>query len=209
MKRRILIGLVGFFFVLVIAGRSSAATVLEFTAGTASTLSPLYPGQLVKTPAGGPWNNLVFNWFDPGGTPAAFGTLFLLGAQYFGTPAALSASTPGFLAQSQSTAGGFYTFAAGETLQPNTQYLFYSNASGSLRASSPIDLYPDGAAYFTPSNSSSFVGGSLTDDLNFRISGVVAVPESETYATMVAGLGLTGFWVRRRMQKFGMLVRLR
>src|SRR5690242_7666954 len=59
-------------------------------------------GQSLMTPAGGPWNNLTFNWFDTGGTPnlgvpspIATGTLFLLNQEYLGTPAALSAATSG------------------------------------------------------------------------------------------------------------------
>src|SRR3954470_18243563 len=53
-------------------------------------------GQSLTTPAGGPWNDLTFNWFDTGGppypgipNPIATGTLFLLGQEYLGTPGAL------------------------------------------------------------------------------------------------------------------------
>ena len=47
------------------------------------------------------------------------------------------------------------------------------------------------------------VGGTPAPTFNaaFSLSGVAAVPEPETYAMMLAGLGLVGFVVRRRKQK--------
>ena len=56
---------------------ANAATITSSTA--VSQLGQLIPGQSVTTPAGGPWNNITFNFFsDFAGTPAAAGTLFLL-----------------------------------------------------------------------------------------------------------------------------------
>jgi hypothetical protein len=49
------------------------------------------------------------------------------------------------------------------------------------------------------------VGGATPPTFNaaFSLSGVAAVPEPETYAMMLAGLGLLGFVARRRKQKAG------
>ena len=47
-------------------------------------------GQSVTTGAGGPWDNLTFNWLNGAGSsnPTAFDTLFFLDQQYTGAPPA-------------------------------------------------------------------------------------------------------------------------
>ena len=114
---------------------ANAATITSSTA--VSQLGQLIPGQSVTTPAGGPWNNITFNFFsDFAGTPAAAGTLFLLSQEdsIFNAgataPQNLSSSTAGYIAQSQSISGGVYVFAPSLVLQPST-----STSSTLLRAS--------------------------------------------------------------------------
>jgi hypothetical protein len=51
--------------------------------------------------------------------------LFLLDQEYTGTPNALSASTPGFIASAAASANE-YVFAPSVQLQPNTTYYFLS-----------------------------------------------------------------------------------
>jgi hypothetical protein len=77
-----------------------ADTITEYTAADGATISARF-GQSLMTPSGGPWHDLTFNFFTdvPPTTPTAAGTAFLLTQEYLGTPAALSSSTPGFLAQ--------------------------------------------------------------------------------------------------------------
>jgi hypothetical protein len=108
------------------------------------------PGQSVTTPLGGPWDAITFNFFTNPTTPTASGTLFLLSKEYLGTPAALSSATSGFVAQSQSISGGKYIFDPGVTLQPNTQYFLYANASF-LNSGGTHALYPGGNLYFANS----------------------------------------------------------
>jgi len=101
------------------------------TSGADSTVVPTYCGQSFTTPSGGPWHNITFNFYStpaggatPASTPAAAGTAFLLTQEYLGTPAALSSSTPGYLAQSISISGGVYVFPSSLALSPGTKYWF-------------------------------------------------------------------------------------
>src|SRR5690242_7835426 len=148
-------------------------------------------GQSLVTPAGGPWNNLRFNWFDTGGapnagvpSPVATGTLFLLSQQYLGTPGTLNPATPGYIAQSQSIASNAYVFGGAVILQPNTTYYFYTNqlVPGN---SGDGDVIPGGAyADIGTGGTYSALGGL---DARFRLQGSV-VPEPSSIA-----LGLLTF----------------
>lgn len=98
-------------------------------------------GQSVTTPAGGPWDNIQFNFeqcASPSGTsclstttntPFALGDLFLLSQIYDGLPSALSSATPGFIAEATTITGGVWTFAPNVTLSPGTQYFFYMDTA--------------------------------------------------------------------------------
>jgi hypothetical protein len=142
-------------------------------------------GQSLTTPAGGPWNNLTFNWFNTGGAPnpgtpnpIAVGTLFLLSQEYLGTPGALNAATAGYIAQSQNIASGMYVFGPGATIQPNTTYFFYTNQTVPNN-SGDGDVIP-GSAYGNVGSGGTYVklpGGTLGGvDARFRLQGSV-VPE--------------------------------
>src|SRR5262249_55769300 len=121
-------------FAAAVGSASAQVTIVQVTSGTG--IANEYFGQAFTTPAGGAWNHITFNFYatpasgtTPASTPVAAGTAFLLTQEYLGTPAALSSSTPGFLAQSISNAGGVYTFPPAVVLNPNTQYWVYENAS--------------------------------------------------------------------------------
>ena len=101
---------------------AAASPIVSFTAFTG--INSDEPGQSVTTPVGGPWNNLTFNWLDLAGAPTAAGTLFLLTQAYVGTPAALGAATPGFLATTASISGGMWIFDPSVTIQGATQDIF-------------------------------------------------------------------------------------
>ena len=84
----------------------------------------------LTTTSGGPWNSLSFNFFaNDGSTPVAFGDLFILDQEYLGTPAALSSSTAGFLAQSTGISSNGYQFDSSITLNSSTQYFFFNGGT--------------------------------------------------------------------------------
>ncbi len=187
-----------------IAGCSLSVILLAFTNAQANTIASFtggigfnqqgYFGNSFTTVAGSPVSNITFNFFSdiPATTPFASGTGFLLTMQYLGTPGALSAATPGFLGQAVA-AGGFYTFASGLTLQPNTQYFFYCNAllaAGSISGGAP---YAGGQGYF--SNGGNFAG--FGDSNNFAVNGT---PTPETGESVILlGLALSAFAIIRRV----------
>jgi hypothetical protein len=105
---------------------ASAITISTDTSGT-TPRGPFFWGLVITTPAGGPWDDLTINWYN-GATPAAAGDVFLLTQQYLGTPAALSSSTPGFLAEGTAS-GGVYNFAPTVTLLGGTDYWFYTDTA--------------------------------------------------------------------------------
>jgi hypothetical protein len=182
-----------------VAGRAKAGVITEFTTGSDS-LNTNIPGQSATTPAGGPFNNISFNFFDTGGNPLAFGDLFILTKEYLGTPADLNESTPGFLAESTTVSGGQYVFDAAVTLQANTQYFFYADQASSALVGSIRGGYAGGSQYGALTAADNFVALGRSD-INFRLSGTAtAVPEPSTLAlTAVAGLaGLGCLWRRRR-----------
>jgi hypothetical protein len=181
-----------------------ADTLVQVTSGSGSTDS--FAGQSVTTPSGGPFNNLSFNFFDPSsGNPLADGTLFLLSKEYSSsesandTPANLSSSTPGFIAQSTGITGGVYQFDPSVTLQGNTQYFFYSNGNHDISFQATGNPYAGGSFYAAPSGVLAYVI-SPNADVNFRLSGQVAVPLPSAAALGISllPLGLMARALRRR-----------
>jgi hypothetical protein len=176
------------------AAPASAAVITSFTSGADS--ATFVPGQSVTTPAGGPWNNLTFNWFNAAGAPTAAGSLFLLSQVYTGTPAALSSATAGFIGSTSNISGGTWLFAPGITIAPNTQYFLYSNAAITLSGAA-VGTYPGGEAFDAPTTASAFF--ALTgQDANFSLAGQVttATPEPVTVLLITPVLG--ALWLKRR-----------
>lgn len=101
---------------------ASATTITETNGGSGD-----FFGQSFVTPSGGPCDDIAFNLFSGFGAnapPAAFGTGYLLSAEYLGKPSGLSSSVAGFLVSAVASSG-FYSFAPSVTLQSNTTYDFY------------------------------------------------------------------------------------
>jgi hypothetical protein len=161
-------------------------------------------GQSLITPAGGPWNNLTFNWFDfdTGGTsipgilnPIAAGTLFLLNQEYLGTPSALSAATGGYIGQSQSIANGIYIFDPDVILQPNTTYFFFTNQS--VPNNSGGGNFSLGSAYGDVGSGGTYIALPEGMDARFRLQGNM-VPEPSALALWLLAflLGFVARWSR-------------
>lgn len=164
------------------------------------------PGQSVTIGGSGAFNNLVFN-FNANGTlaPIAPGTLYLFSQEYLGTPAALSASTPGFIASAVGN-NNLYTFASTVSVQTSTQYFFYANTTATFAADSN-NPYTGGIMYFAPGSSSAFQTAS-TFDAAFRLQGtavVASAPEPSTLPLVGMGLisvlGVVGVARRRNQAK--------
>jgi hypothetical protein len=178
---------------LLLGGMCSLAQgtiIFSVTGGTSTDPTPEPIGESFTTPGGGPWNNITFNFYSdvPATTPLAAGDAFLLTQEYLGSPAGLSSSTPGFLAESISVSGGIYIFASSLVLNPGTEYWLYEDtaiqATGSGTGGSPA-----GQAYF--GGDGSFSAGPGGELLNFTLDGTV-VPEPSTWLMGISGLAILG-----------------
>ena len=189
------------FFALTLFAQNSQAVVITELVPTSTGYDSVEAGQSVTTPTGGPWNNLQFNFFDTAFDPVAVGDLYILTAEYLGTPAALSASTPGYVAKSTGITGGSWTFNSTASLAPSTRYWFY--------ADTPFNKVEESGALPAELNYLNFTGNyevyTKGYDFSFRLEGAVAasssnsgVPEPSTLT--LAALGFLAL-MRRRKQK--------
>ena len=75
--------------------------------------------------------------------------MYLLTQEYLGVPSGLSSSMPGFVARSQSTADGIYTFNSSVVITGGTKYWVYTDAQGSFAGSFDTDIFTGGDMYVT------------------------------------------------------------
>jgi hypothetical protein len=113
-----------------------------------------------------------------GGTPYSFGFDAYIPANGFANPGDATFSA---------TVGG-YTFASFNISAGPVQNWVHFQAAGTPPVSGPVDFTLTFTSDFAPSKD------VVIDDVYFA----VAVPEPETYALLIAGLGAVGFMVRRR-----------
>lgn len=112
---------------------------------------------------------------------------------------------PGILSQSFSAAAGAYTLSFDLTHNPNSHGagldVFVGGAHYSFDGSTPVTNH---TVNFTSTGGmqalvfSSVGGDGYSGAVLDNVSVTAAVPEPETYAMMLAGLGLVGFIARRR-----------
>ena len=166
-----------------------SATIDSFTSGNAVTIAN-YWGQSFTTPAGGPWEDLTFNFYtspnDVTITPIAAGTGYLLTQQYTGTPANIGSFAPGFLAASTDISNNEYVFAPSVQLLAGTVYYFYENASINICADPSL---PASSSYIASGSASPFT--NFGNPADFTLSGNIAagsVPEPLTAVLALMGL---------------------
>ena len=170
---------------------AKADTVAQYSNFTGSFPPGQPVGQSVTTASGGPWGSLSFNFIDDSSNPYASGNLYVLSQVYAGTPAALSAATPGFIGVAAAS-GGVWTFAPSLILHSSTQYFFYmdSNITSSIALEVPGN-YAGGTAYSAASTTRNY--GPTSGDLDFQLSGTQTnpgpVPGSGPLSYLVLGFG--------------------
>jgi len=179
---------------------ATAGVILSFGVGGSGGGNAQDPGLSVITPAGESWSNIQFNFYQSGsGTSYAIGNLFLLSQVYTGTPQALSASTPGFIAQASGN-GTVYTFSNSIILLSNTRYYFFADLGLSdfalTNVSSGSGDLATNQSYGAANGNSNFTTRPF--DINFSLSGTVAgVPEPSSFAIFVV-TGIAGYRIKRR-----------
>jgi hypothetical protein len=123
--------------------------IAELT-GIGLNSGPVAVGQSV-TVMGGPFTNLRFHFVVPDGGEPANGFLFLLDREYLGTPAALTATTPGVLASTSRLENGEWVFDSAATLTSGATYWFVTGSR--MRIFTTLDgardAYPGGDLYTT------------------------------------------------------------
>jgi hypothetical protein len=184
---------------LLSVGDANATVIRKNTSGSSFSVTG-YWGHSVVIPSGGPWDNLTFNFYSdasPAVTPHAFGTLFLLSQDYFGTADALSAATTGYIANSTSISGGKFVFPTNVTIQPNTTYFFYQDgtSSGNITGNAPSGVAGEFHSFISDSDSA--YTGATSSGSNFSLEGT-AIPEPTTLA--LAAIALLGIGCRCRKQ---------
>lgn len=152
-------------------------------------------GQSVTTGAGTAWDNLEMNFYF-GSTPIAFGNLYMLSAQYSGTPAGLAGL--GTILDIGADTGSQWAFNTATTILANTTYWFYTDSAlaGSLTGNTSSGVAGENH-WYSAGGTTSFNGPST--GINFTLEGEVAgaVPAPATLALF--GLGLAGLgWSRRK-----------
>jgi hypothetical protein len=120
---------------------------LNVTSGQTGTWN--WAGQSFVVPQGGSFTDVHFNFYSFKKEPVAFGNLYLLTQEYLGLPSGLSASTPGFVGRSETTANGVYTFGTSVVINGGTKYWVYTDTQGAFAGSFDTDIYPAGDQYVT------------------------------------------------------------
>jgi len=166
--------------------RAMADVIISSDTSGISGSTSYYPqGDIITTPAGGPWDDLTFNFYFYNGSlnPSASGDLYIFTTPVTENVGSISSSDPGFLAMA-SASGNLWTFATGVELDPDTTYYFYNTTASS-------DEYGSGDAGVYAPLGGSFEPAGLTVD--YSLAGdVAAVPEPGSFSLLLMAIGVLG-----------------
>jgi hypothetical protein len=183
------------------AGQANADVISTHTAASSTSPTNLAGGLAITTPSGGPWNHLRFSCFSdlPAQTPIAVGHVFLLTQAHNLLPASLSSATPGFVAASMLASGGVWSLAPGVTINPGTAYCFDSDGPGGM-ATGTIARIPGTTGAFSAGPATLPYTGPNFPMFKFLLQGdsAVAMPEPPSLPILAVGLGIAGWWGRRK-----------
>ena len=177
--------------------KAAPIDIVSNTSGTMANGNAAYVGQAFTTAAtGGPWDDIALSFYSNEGPATAFysqGDLFLFSTPYTGTPAGLSTSVTGFIAEALASniSGGMWVFNPSVTLQAGTEYYVYSDVLFAAEAITGGDIISGGQVYAAGISTTDFT--SATASLNFQVNGS-AVPEPGSIGLTLIGLG----WLGRR-----------
>lgn len=151
------------------------------------------PGQQVTTPSGGPWNNLIFNFYDATvGDPYASGDLYLLTTSYLGVPSALSTDTPGFLAKATASSN-LWVFDSLISLNPGTTYYFYMSTHPPQNT---VAFVSGSGAFGSANGTGNFTSRPFAQQ--YTLQGTAETPEPSSAFLLLGGMGVAGVLMRRK-----------
>ena len=175
---------------------ASASTIANYFTGVTNG-SAQTPGQKVTTPAGGPWDDIVFNFYDSSLNPYASGVLYLLTSPYSGTPASLSTSASGFLADA-SVSNNEWVFDPTVSLNANTVYYFYM----SIHPPQGTVISDSGSgAYGSANGTGSFTARPFSMEYTLQGTTANASPEPSCLLLALGGAAMIGLQVRRQQER--------
>jgi hypothetical protein len=183
-----------------------SATIVGNSSGS-NTLTAGYFGQSFTTAAGNSYDTLSFSWLrSDGTTKLADGNLFLLTQEYLSSPASLSSSTSGFVAQSTGISNNEYIFNPSVTIAPLTKYWVYMGSAAAISSVglSNSDTFAGGNLYFQQGSASSNYSNFATGDTNFVLSSnavtaSTSVPEPFTIVGTLIG-GTVAIRLRKKLK---------
>ncbi len=179
---------------VVLAMSGAAQAVVIFDTGFAATPLGGWFGQKITMPAGSSYGTLVFGIASQGGYGTANGSLWLLDQEYLGTPAGLSAATPGYMAEASSPVGHEWAFSPSVNLAPSTAYWFYNDTSSSWGDGASASSV--GGSEYRLSGPNFYVPYGGVYAMDFKLTGEEPIPEPATLS--LVAMGALGMLMRRR-----------
>jgi hypothetical protein len=174
------------FLMALLPFSASGDIISAFTGSGPPSLNVYHFGQMIETPAGGPWRNITFDFFSSEFFEFDPGRLFLLSQEYLGLATGL-AFAPGLIAISVGTSPSAWIFDRFLVLQPNTSYYFYDDgATAGFPPGDPTGPFPGYMTLGFPNLNTPF---ERVGTLNYRLSGD-PIPEPSSYSLLAIALAM-------------------